>query len=83
MESARSKLPSNFTPLIGNISKSRFSPAGPFTIVSIDYTGPVLAKDSTLKSRKLVKTYICIFVCFLTKAVHIEPAGDLSKPKTF
>jgi len=31
-----------------------------------------------LRNRKIVKSYICIFVCFPTKAIHIELASDLT-----
>lgn len=30
------------------------------------------------RNARLVKAYICIFVCFATKAVHIELVADLT-----
>lgn len=44
----------------------------------MDYAGPIFIKNSILRNRKTVKSYICLFVCFSTKAVHIELVCDLS-----
>lgn len=70
--------PAIVVPRMGDLPRSRLTPARPFSSVGIDFAGPILIKDGTLKNRKLVKSYICIFVCFVTKAVHIELAGDLT-----
>lgn len=65
-------------PLMGDLPPSRVAPERPFSTVGVDFAGPILVKDGTLRTRKLVKAYLCIFVCFATKAVHIELAGGLS-----
>ena len=48
-----------------------------FTNVGLDYLGPfaVVHRDSE------VKTYICLFTCFVTRAIHLEVAEDLSTDK--
>ena len=48
-----------------------------FTNVGVDYLGPfaVVHRDSE------VKTYICLFTCFVTKAIHMEVAEDVSTDK--
>ncbi|XP_075264413.1 uncharacterized protein LOC142356371 [Convolutriloba macropyga] len=48
-----------------------------FTNVGVDYLGPFAAvhRDSELK------TYICLFTCLLTRAIHLEVAEDLSTDK--
>lgn len=70
--------PSSLQPLMGNLPATRISQVKPFSIVGIDFGGPFLIKTSKLRNAKLVKSYICIFVCFTTKAIHIELASDLS-----
>nr|XP_018910144.1 PREDICTED: uncharacterized protein LOC109039207 [Bemisia tabaci] len=44
----------------------------------MDFGGPIQTRTSTLRNSKVVKTYICVFVCFSTKAVHIETTSDLT-----
>ena len=48
-----------------------------FTNVGLDYLGPfaVMHRD------KEVKTYICLFTCLVTRAIHLELAEDLSTDK--
>lgn len=50
----------------------------PFTNVGIDYAGYYLMKDSKLRNKTLIKSYICIFICLSTKAIHIELVSDLT-----
>lgn len=64
---------------MGDLPRARVLPARPFFTTGVDFAGPLLIKDGVLRTRKLVKAYICIFVCFVTKAVHIELVGDLTK----
>lgn len=65
-------------PLMGNLLESRVQPAPPFQNVGVDYAGPILVRDRKGRGCKLVKSYICVFVCFCTKAVHLELVSDLS-----
>ncbi|XP_075262581.1 uncharacterized protein LOC142354213 [Convolutriloba macropyga] len=48
-----------------------------FTNVGVDYLGPfaVVHRDAE------VKTYICLFTCLVTRAIHLEVAEDLSADK--
>ncbi|XP_055522867.1 uncharacterized protein LOC129717047 [Wyeomyia smithii] len=62
---------------IGQLPHARVSPSRPFSITEIDYCGPVFVKTPGRKASP-IKAYIAIFVCFSTKAVHIELVGDLS-----
>nr|XP_012152412.1 PREDICTED: uncharacterized protein LOC105664083 [Megachile rotundata] len=62
---------------MGQLPASRVTPARPFMTCGVDYAGPFLTKDRT-RSKISIKAYMCIFVCFVTKAVHIELAPDLS-----
>ena len=62
---------------MGNLPEKRLKCDRPFTVVGIDFAGPLLIKDGRLKNRKIVKCYLSIFVCFSTKAVHLELVSDL------
>ncbi|XP_058840879.1 uncharacterized protein LOC131696352 [Topomyia yanbarensis] len=62
-----------------DLPTSRVTPARPFSISGVDYCGPVFLK-SPVRNRSPTKAYIAIFVCFVTKAVHIELVSDLSTP---
>uniref|UniRef100_A0A1B6KZV2 Integrase catalytic domain-containing protein n=1 Tax=Graphocephala atropunctata TaxID=36148 RepID=A0A1B6KZV2_9HEMI len=65
-------------PLMGDLPKARVTPARPFMSTGIDYGGPFTIKVHNLRSIRHIKAYICIFICLVTKAVHIEVATDLS-----
>jgi len=38
----------------------------------------LLAKNNTGKAWFITKTYLLVFVCFSTKAIHLEPTSDLT-----
>lgn len=67
------------TPLMGNLPKQRLLPGGyAFEHVGIDYAGPVMCASRQGRGCRLVKTYIAVFVCLTTKAMHLELVGDLT-----
>lgn len=49
-----------------------------FYNTALDYAGPVKTKASKLRNSCILKTYIAIFVCMSTKAMHIELVSDAS-----
>jgi len=61
--------------LMGILSASRVVPLPPFAKSGVDYAGPFSIKISRNKTSK---AYLCVFVCFVTKAVHLEIVSDLS-----
>jgi len=61
------------------LPKDRLQCARPFTITGIDFAGPVYVR-SGLRRVPAKKAWIAIFVCFSTKAMHLELAEDLSSP---
>ncbi|GFT46237.1 hypothetical protein TNCV_3126151 [Trichonephila clavipes] len=63
---------------MGNLPKHRVTLERPFFSCGIDYAGPVLVKCNKGRGTKSTKGYIALFVCLATKAVHIEPVGDLT-----
>ncbi|XP_038117006.1 uncharacterized protein LOC119769172 [Culex quinquefasciatus] len=64
---------------IGQLPAQRIIPSRPFSVVGVDYAGPLYLKPIHKRAAP-AKAYICLFVCFATKAVHIELVGDLSTP---
>ena len=63
-------------PQMGDLPRERVVPSFAFSHCGLDYCGPFYTKNGT---RKLLKTYVAIFICFSTKAVHIEPVMSLTK----
>lgn len=62
---------------MGNLPADRLRALRPFKICGVDFCGPI---HITLKirGRPPVKMYIAVFVCFTSKAVHLELVTDLS-----
>ncbi|XP_018566985.1 uncharacterized protein LOC108907687 [Anoplophora glabripennis] len=63
---------------MGNLPAERLNPAPPFYTTGVDYAGPFLIKDKDGRGYKLKKCYISLFVCFSTRAVHLELVSDLT-----
>lgn len=70
--------PKSAQALMGNLPCDRISSNHPFSIVGTDYCGPFYLKDSSLRKYKTFKCYVCLFICFSTKAVHLEVVPDLT-----
>ncbi|XP_054746024.1 uncharacterized protein LOC129250431 [Anastrepha obliqua] len=62
---------------MGALPTSRVTPSHPFETTGVDYCGPLLVTQK-IRGRSPIKVYISVFVCFTTKAVHLEIAPDLS-----
>lgn len=63
---------------MGDLPKQRVTPSRPFTHTGVDFTGNVDVKLNKGRGVKTSKAYIAIFVCMVTKAVHIELVSELS-----
>ncbi|XP_075152559.1 uncharacterized protein LOC142226424 [Haematobia irritans] len=50
----------------------------PFLRTGVDFAGPYDIKNYTGRACLITKGYVSIFVCFATKAVHLEAVSDLS-----
>lgn len=70
----------NFThqQLMGDLPTHRVNPGRPFINTGVDYAGPVKLKTHSGRSFKIQKGYICLFICFSTKAIHLELVSDLT-----
>lgn len=62
---------------MGNLPSSRVTVQFPFAEVGVDFCGPFQIKPM-IRSRVLIKAYIAVFVCFTTKAIHLELVLDLT-----
>lgn len=65
-------------PLMGNIPKQRLEAGFPFARTGVDYAGPVYILSRRGRGSRLVKAYICLFICFTTKAIHLELVSGLT-----
>lgn len=63
---------------MADLPADRVTVARPFQKVGIDFGGPYLIKFSQLRKAPVSKCYISIFVCMVTKAVHIELVSSLT-----
>lgn len=50
----------------------------PFHVTGIDFAGPFELRSSNLRKCSTTKAYVSVFVCFTTKAIHLEPGSELS-----
>ncbi|CAH2093707.1 unnamed protein product [Euphydryas editha] len=64
---------------MGQLPASRSTLEFPFLNCSVDYAGPILIADRRGRGCKLIKSYLCIFVCLAVKAVHLELVTELTK----
>lgn len=68
--------PSPVKQFMGELPRERVTVSRPFSRTGIDFFGPVYVRPGP--RRTAVKAYGAIFVCFATKAIHIELVSDLS-----
>ncbi|XP_041969837.1 uncharacterized protein LOC121726512 [Aricia agestis] len=66
------------TPQMGNLPTERISPTYPFSKYGVDYAGPIFMLNHKGRGARKVKCYICLFVCFVTRAIHLELVTDLT-----
>ncbi|GBN42555.1 hypothetical protein AVEN_69906-1 [Araneus ventricosus] len=68
--------------IMGELPKSTVCPSSVFHRTGLDFAGPFLIRSSKGRGSRNTKCYICVFVCFATKAVHLEVVSDLTS-RTF
>ena len=62
--------------LMGDLPKERITPSSPFSHVGIDLTGSILFEEQKTQ----LKCYVILFVCIVTKAIHLDIVRSLSTP---
>ncbi|XP_014207299.1 uncharacterized protein LOC106638559 [Copidosoma floridanum] len=63
---------------MADLPAARVIEAPAFSNVGVDFFGPLYIKEKQFRCRTTLKVYGCVFVCMMSKAVHIELAHDLS-----
>lgn len=63
---------------MGDLPKERIEPCIPFSITGVDFCGPFIIKNKYQRNSPSIKIYVSIFVCFVTKALHLEIVSDLT-----
>ncbi|GFW17215.1 integrase catalytic domain-containing protein [Trichonephila clavipes] len=64
--------------IMGNLPSERVNISSPFTIAGLDLCGPFLVKYKNQRKGTLNKVYICVCICFSTKAIHLELLSNLT-----
>ncbi|XP_054708165.1 uncharacterized protein LOC129217975 [Uloborus diversus] len=64
--------------IMANLPSARVNPGRAFLKCGTDFAGPFLVTPRRGRGVKALKMYVCIFVCFIVKAVHLEIVSDLS-----
>lgn len=70
--------PKFINPIMGNLPKTRVAQNFPFFTTGVDYAGPFYMKNHKGRGAKLSKCYVSVFICFSTKALHLELVTDLT-----
>ncbi|XP_049878086.1 uncharacterized protein LOC126375230 isoform X4 [Pectinophora gossypiella] len=65
-------------PFFGDLPSSRVTEFYPFQTCGTDFAGPFMISSKKGRGNRVSKSYLCLFVCFSTKAVHLEVVSDLS-----
>ena len=63
---------------MGDLPEKKTTPLPPFTYIGVDFTGAFTVKD--FQTKDTFKCYMALFVCFSTKAIHLELVSSLSTP---
>ncbi|XP_055848250.1 uncharacterized protein LOC129913542 [Episyrphus balteatus] len=64
--------------LMGNLPPPRIQVSRPFAHCGCDYAGPISLKVKSGRKSHVTKGYISLFVCLVTKAIHLELVSDLT-----
>ncbi|XP_041633483.1 uncharacterized protein [Drosophila kikkawai] len=62
---------------MADLPKDHVSASYAFQVTGVDFCGPFYHK-SEVRNKAPIKCYVSIFICFSTKAVHLELVQDLS-----
>nr|XP_044249383.1 uncharacterized protein LOC123002820 [Drosophila takahashii] len=69
------------TQLMGDLPCARSTFSRAFTHTGVDFAGPFDIKNYVGRGCKITKGYVCVFVCFSTRAIHLEATSDLTTEK--
>ena len=64
--------------LMGQLPPVRTQPLRPFQCIGVDFAGPFTTNRGYTRKLMLEKSYVALFICLATKAIHLEVTEDLS-----
>ena len=64
--------------IMGHLPAARVTENRPFHNCGIDYCGLFYIKERRFRNRIRIKVYVAVFICFATKAVHLEVVSDMT-----
>ncbi|GBM45351.1 hypothetical protein AVEN_172970-1 [Araneus ventricosus] len=64
--------------MMADLPSARVNISRVYTKVGLDFCGPFSIKLIPGRVKRVYKCYICIFVCFVVKAIHLEIVNSLS-----
>jgi len=63
---------------MGNLPTLQVTPSRAFQTCGTDFAGPFLIRPDLSRSKVTSKAYLCLFVCFSTRAFHLEVVSALT-----
>jgi len=69
--------PKFLSPLMAPLPKDRVQCSRPFAVTGVDFAGPIMIR-SGVRRVSATKVWVAVFVCFSTRAVHLEVVEDLT-----
>lgn len=70
--------PKELHPLMGSLPDFRVTQQKCFAKSGVDFMGPINLTMAKVRGAKTLKAYVCLFVCLISKAIHVELVSDLS-----
>ncbi|GFX32543.1 integrase catalytic domain-containing protein [Trichonephila clavipes] len=64
--------------IMADLPKDRVIKNYPFNVSGVDFCGPFYIKYKGQRKSVYNKIYVCIFICFVSKAVHLDIVTDLT-----
>lgn len=64
--------------IMGNLPYERVNRSPPFSVTGLDLCGPYFVTYKNQRKGMLNKIYICVCICFVTRAIHLELLSDLT-----
>lgn len=63
---------------MANLPQNRIQPSAAFINTGVDFAGPIQVRSWKGRGSRLYKSWIAVFVCLATKAIHLELVTELS-----
>jgi len=63
---------------MGSLTANRVNVFRPFSRCGVDYAGSLLLREGKRRNTRSHKAYVPLFMCFATKAIHLQLMSDLT-----